>query len=613
MKKIFSLFLFCMMNWVVPATAQSNIYTPTEEDMKNKMERFIHFHLDIEIFPDGNAVFTENITLYAAGIDIRRGIIRNIPEYRKEASGRKKNIRVKVLNVMIDGEESIFRTESRLTSGNPEQLIYTNESDYLLQKGIHRFTIVYESRGHVGFFDDYDEMYWNVMGSDCAFSIENISATIHPPGGTEAINWSCYTGSEGSVEKACDCNGDKSAPFFKTSRALLPGEGFTVSASFPRDIITRPTESELFWEQYRSNLVGFILILVAGLSMFIIWIMFGRDAKKQLIVPQFRPPNNWSPAEVRYLYKRKIEDKAFTATLLHMAVKGAIGIECRQKGGGKKGKSYYLVPKNKEKLTKGSGEGKIFDSLFVSKLSGNKENEKLNEREVSSASSSYLSSAMYYLSNLTTSVSKDEDYYKKNKKYIWIGLVMCVVFWLIYCFVSYDDSYDSSFMFFVPFFLIIFYQIFRKVMGARTELGARTVAELAGLRMYLGTAERHWLNRMMPPEQTPQHFEEMLPYAVALDVENQWCERFHDVLERYNYAPVWYSDTDFSSNALTGMFASKVYTTLSSSIKHSGASSRSIFSDSGSSSSSGSSSWSSGSGGGGYSGGGGGGGGARGY
>ena len=613
MKNLFYLLLYGMLNWIVPATAQSNVYTPTEADMENTMERFLHFHVDIVIHPDGNAVFTENITLYAAGIDIRKGIIRNIPEYRIEASGRKKNIPIKVLNVMLDGEDVIFRTESRLTSGKPEQLIYTNESDYFLKKGIHQFTIVYESRGHVGFFDDYDEMYWNVMGSDCAFSIENISATLHPPGGSKAINWSCYTGSEGSTEKACDCNGDKSAPFFKATRVLLSGEGFTIAASFPRDIVLRPTESELFWEQYRSNIIGLILVMITGMSMFIMWFIFGRDAKRQLIVPQFRPPNNWTPAEVRYLYKKKFEDKAFTATLLQMAVKGAIGIECRQKGNGKRGKSYFLVPKNKERLTKGSGEEKIFDNLFVTKSLENESRENLNEREISSASSSYLSSAMYYLRDLTTLLTKDEDYYKKNKKYIWIGLIMSIVFWITFCFISENDSYDSGSIVFVPLTLILFYQIFRKVMGARTELGARTVAELAGLRMYLGTAERHWLNQMMPPEQTPRHFEEMLPYAVALDVENQWCDKFHNILQRYNYKPDWYFDTDFTSDALTGFFASKIYTTLDSSIKLSGASSKSIFSGSGSSSSSGSSDWSSGSSGDGYSGGGGGGGGARGY
>ena len=610
MKKLLLLLFCCLLTIVVPVFAQYDTFMPTEADMNNTTERFPHFHVDIEIQPDGNVVFTENITVYAAGIDIRRGIIRNIPEYRIDKTGRKKNIPIKVLQVMLDGKESVFRTETKTPSGFREQLIYTNESDKLLEKGFHQFTIVYVSRGHVGFFDDFDEIYWNVIGSDCMFSIDNISATLYLPGGSEAINWSCYTGAEGSTEQSCYCNGDKTAPFFKADRILLPGEGFTIAASFTRDIIQRPTESEERWEQTRSSVIGLIIILITGISMLFMWVKYGRDAKKQLIVPQFSPPNNWSPAYVRSLYKRKFDDKAFTATLLQMAVKGSIGIEYRQKDESKKGKQYYLVPKNKDKLTK--TEQQMFDDMFDTKKMGNRVD--LKERAISFAGSSYLSSAMSTLKNNTSTGTLNSDaYYKDNKKYIWIGLVICIILWIAHCFVTDGDSYDSNSIVFVPLTLIMFYQIFRKVMGARTELGARTVAELTGLRMYLGTAEKHWLNRLMPPDQTPQHFEEMLPYAVALDVENQWCDKFHSVLKRYNYTPKWYSDSDYSTNALDGFFASKVYTSLNNSIVKTGVNSRGYFGSGSGSSSSGSSSWSSGSSGGGYSGGGGGGGGARGY
>jgi uncharacterized membrane protein len=48
--------------------------------------------------------------------------------------------------------------------------------------------------------------------------------------------------------------------------------------------------------------------------------------------------------------------------------------------------------------------------------------------------------------------------------------------------------------------------------------------------MYLGVAEEDRLNALNPPEKTPELFERFLPYAVALDVENRWAERFASVL-----------------------------------------------------------------------------------
>ena len=249
----------------------------------------------------------------------------------------------------------------------------------------------------------------------------------------------------------------------------------------------------------------------------------------------------------------------------------------------------------------------MFDDLFASKLS---KNSVLKEREVSHTDSLFLSSAFNSLKSHITLVFNYDDYYKKNKICIWTGMTIAILLWIVHCFVTYDDSYNSDSIVFVPLTLILFYQIFRKVMGARTELGAKTAAELAGLRMYLGTAEKHWINQLMPPEQTPRHFEEMLPYAIALDVENQWCDKFHNMLKKYNYSPEWYADSDYSTDALTGFFKSKVYTSLNNSVVRSGTYSRwlssSTYSSSGSSA--GSSSWSSGSSGGGSSGGGGGGG-----
>jgi hypothetical protein len=38
------------------------------------------------------------------------------------------------------------------------------------------------------------------------------------------------------------------------------------------------------------------------------------------------------------------------------------------------------------------------------------------------------------------------------------------------------------------------------------------------------------LNQLNPPEKTPELFEKFLPYALALNVEQEWCEKFADVL-----------------------------------------------------------------------------------
>ncbi|MFW6125342.1 MAG: DUF2207 family protein [Pirellulales bacterium] len=137
-----------------------------------------------------------------------------------------------------------------------------------------------------------------------------------------------------------------------------------------------------------------------------------------------------------------------------------------------------------------------------------------------------------------------------------------------------------------------------------TVEGRRIMDEIDGFRMYLATAEGEFLQRLHPPEQTPELFERYLPYALALDVENEWAEKFSDLLSRAaqapaegdGYRPAWYVGPHWNASA-PGTFASSLAVSLGGAIASSATAPGS----------------SSGGGGGGSSGGGGGGGGGGGW
>jgi uncharacterized membrane protein len=150
------------------------------------------------------------------------------------------------------------------------------------------------------------------------------------------------------------------------------------------------------------------------------------------------------------------------------------------------------------------------------------------------------------------------------------------------------------------------YVFYARRLSVFTAEGAALSAEIDGFKMYMKTAEEHRLKMLTPPERTPELFERLLPYALALDVANDWCKKFDNVLKRFNYQPEWYNGAEDIS--VTG-FAT-TFTALNTSFNRSVSNAQK---DPSSSGSSGSSDWSSGSSGGGYSGGGGGGGGGRGW
>ena len=95
--------------------------------------------------------------------------------------------------------------------------------------------------------------------------------------------------------------------------------------------------------------------------------------------------------------------------------------------------------------------------------------------------------------------------------------------------------------------------------------------------MFLGATDQDRLNRMVPPEQTPKMFEKYLPYALALDVEQDWAEKFSSVLGQAatapsangsGYTPSFYSGSSWSLFSGTN-FASSFSSSLTSAISSS--------------------------------------------
>ncbi len=74
--------------------------------------------------------------------------------------------------------------------------------------------------------------------------------------------------------------------------------------------------------------------------------------------------------------------------------------------------------------------------------------------------------------------------------------------------------------------------LFFFLMGAPTPLGRRLMDGIEGLRLYLTVAERDRMNMQGAPTMSPQHFETLLPYAVALGVEKPWSRTFETWLAR---------------------------------------------------------------------------------
>jgi hypothetical protein len=66
----------------------------------------------------------------------------------------------------------------------------------------------------------------------------------------------------------------------------------------------------------------------------------------------------------------------------------------------------------------------------------------------------------------------------------------------------------------------------RITMRTPTEQGRPLLDEIEGFRLFLNEVDRSSMDRHEPPHVQPGSYEKYLPYAVALEVEQGWCDRF---------------------------------------------------------------------------------------
>ena len=289
-------------------------------------ERILSFDSEIWVHTDSTMTVRETIAVQSAGQKIKRGIYRDFPTVYEDARGNRVEVGFEVLRVLRGGRPEPYHTERRSNGVR----VYIGSKDVFIPKGRHTYMIEYRTNRQLGFFDDFDELYWNVTGNGWDFAIEGASAQVHLPEGARVLNHAAYTGRMG--EQGQDFNYSFLADggmSFETTRRLKPREGLTIALSWPAGIVTRPSQAQemaYLVGDNRALFAGLIGLMLLAAYYMVVWALVGLDPKKGTIVPLYEPPKGFSPAAARYVKRMDFDDKAFTSAIVSMAVKGFLTI-----------------------------------------------------------------------------------------------------------------------------------------------------------------------------------------------------------------------------------------------------------------------------------------------
>jgi uncharacterized membrane protein YgcG len=620
-------------------------------------ERILSYRSDVEVGTNGTLTVTETIRVNSEGDDIRHGIYRDFPTSYRRTGQRRVRVGFDVQSVERDGRPEHYRTE-HITNGTRVKI---GEADTELERGQHTYVLRYTTTRQLGFFQGYDELYWNVTGNDWRFSIDQAEVRVHLP---QAVAFgrdrAFYTGEQGSTAHAAEVISERPGEIvIRTTARLYPQEGFTIAVRWPKGVVTAPappSRARLWFQDYAPPIAAVWALLGLGFFYYYAWKKAGRGPVPGTVVPLFEPPEGLSAAAVRYIRRMGFDNRCFAAAIVDSGVHRALRMEEGEKGFLTKAKTSLV--KTGPPTDMAEPECRMLEALFAGG----------DTIEMDKANHLYFGNARKALQENLQEAYQDK-LFLKNLGWAWVGLMfleaallfvgMAIAFSDIYAgageralpalgfltmigaiYVGKDsraarkggswlraglagllgragaalvgmgvvlavqnEEWQVWAWMLVPLLILPVALSAFAWMAAPTPEGRGVMDKIAGFQRYLSITEEDRLEVLHPPEKTPELFERFLPYAIALGVENKWAGKFAAVLAAAAADPSRQGSTMGwyvgSGNVWSnpGIFATTVGSSLASSVASASTAPGS----------------SSGSGGGGFSGGGGGGGGGGGW
>ncbi len=536
------------------------------------------FSSTVSVQPSGKLKVQEDIVvynsngnvspLYAADLSMRvvrpnneilHGIVRRFPLYYHNKAGFFKNTTFRLLRALRDGKDEKYHTKKEANG----IAVYFGTEDQFLPAGVFHYTLEYETDFQLKFFNNYDELFWNVTGNDWSFRIDTARYNLVLPAGAKPLSYRWYTGVQGDTSGNCRLvdqhSGDSVTMQFETTAPLLQDEGLSVAVSWPPGIISRPSvfarANHFFW----NNKAVFLLplaTLLAGLIAFRRWMKYGRDPEKGPIATQYDPPNGYSPAAVGYIFDQVYSKKLTAATVVDAAVKGQIQIDVNREG--------FVFKHNTYHIGEARGQQKAATSRYldfkddVRTLVGTTiENGKYNSRLFDLNKTIKKHCETTYKNRDGVPKQNYTGFFALNYSYMALPILIIVIAtiwafgWGLIPALNHRGSGQQVVYFGIGVILAwTMLKIFSRLMRAYSPHGQKMRDYIEGFRNFLAAADTPRLNTLNPPDRSLELYEKYLPFAIALGCEIEWGHQFEDIIRSASMDPN--TSSSFTTGFVTG-------------------------------------------------------------
>lgn len=472
-------------------------------------EAFSIERFDATIQVQENARFVVEETIDVDFTEPRHGIFRTIPVRYTDARGINRSIRLRVSGVTDEYGHDIPYTTRRsgrdveIKIGDPDRLVI----------GPVAYTIRYTVDRGILFFDDHDELYWNVTGTEWPVEIEDSSASVFTPAPIGEVATECFTGPFGSTESMCTTVREEKSVRF------LANDILTIVVGWPKGHVTAPTIFDNVVWFLTDNGIAALPVATFFILLYLWWTR-GRDVRgRKTIIAQYEPPDRMTPGEMGTLVDARVHPQDFSAEIVHLAVKGYVRIVEEERGVLKR-KHFSL------KLVKPADAGlEEHERIVLNTLFGSKQEVHLRQGVAKSAFDAFAKHLYAHLAR--------EHYFVRNPNvsrlaYGSVGLaIVAIAVFFLGPFLGVLGIISVS----LSGILII---LFARIMPKKTKKGTLAYEHALGFKEYLSVAEKHRVQW----QEKERIFETFLPYAMVFGVAKQWANALQDTMRE---PPEWYA------------------------------------------------------------------------
>lgn len=546
------------------------------------------YFVRMEVFKNGRVKVTEKILVDFDSS--RRGIFRVIP-YRSYVNNKWREIRIS--QVWSPEPKKVTRKQGELNIrfGKSDVWLPVGEKTYLFSYMVDNVLLTEST--------NYDELYWNVIGTKWDVPIYHTQVEVAFPEGAalqDNLEYRIYIGEEGSTREYHEYEQDEwngepvqetydkirstrfqvvegyagvrqkfenNTLYMEYARTLAPGEGVTLQIRLKKGFIKIST-----WQLIIDFLLRWYHLVLTGLLFLVsllIWSRHGRDEKIHVMVEYFPP--QVSPSEAASIL-RQGSHFDLTATLVDLARRGYLII-------GEESSKKFVEKKQEPDHNLKSYEKKLMEKLFSSSYTDSKNTNRVYTDSLTDVFYSDYES----VKNDFSAVFDNKGYFKKAGNQ-WRGLYIFLIIAALaamFLAIIYLESPRRLLLFL--FLSIINNAVFAYIMPQKSEKGLGAYRQILGFKEFIMRAEQDKIMRLF--QENRKYFDETIAYAMAFGLAGKWGRMFNNLMSE---PPQWYSGYSgsgvfrpssfiYSLNSYGRTFQSAATSTPSSSGSSSGGSS----------------------------------------